>query len=375
MFAHGVLKIIYAPHKAFKEIMRKPKVFGPIIIMVLFILASVGSEYARASRIYVQMLLPDSLDSTNPDPWTENAAMWQSNANITLANNDRIIGSGSIQFDATNDTTIWCELKSIGTIDCSSGDGYGNLTFSMRWIHPTLSAPQNLSLNVYTMNATSHFSRDLSGFINATGNGQWENLTIPLGPTAEGWLDDGSQPSWGNVTGLGFEATWAESNRSNLTVRVDQVFFQSDRFSLLLDSIGSNYPISVVSAVMTFAVNWMIFGLVLFVASKIFKIKTDLKTLFIIIGYSLMAFVFMQLLFSVMYLSSSPMYFSLDTVTPLSAYNNVVTFSYYITLLVPIWSIVLAALALRAGFSLPLRNCMIMSVIAFLPHYVLLFFA
>jgi hypothetical protein len=40
MSMREVFRILYAPHKAFKEIIQNPKYVGPILVMILFIGAS-----------------------------------------------------------------------------------------------------------------------------------------------------------------------------------------------------------------------------------------------------------------------------------------------------------------------------------------------
>ena len=372
-----VLKVIYAPHKAFKEIMQNPKLIGPILVMVLFIAASLGTRYIQATRMYVQQTIPNSLDLSNRDPWTETADIWQSNANITTIASDRLLGTQSLQFDAPNDTLIWAELKNIGTINCSSSEGYNNLTFGMKWIQASSIAPKSISLFLYSNNSTEYFSYNITEHENQTVNDQWSNYTILLGSNATRWINSSSQASWGNITSLRIETAWDDSARSNLTIRVDAIYFLSDRFEQLSGKIVENASMYAFLDLMNFAMNWILTSVTLLITARFFtavktsKTKAELKPFLIIAGYSLIAFVFMQLLFSVFYIANPPLYFSLETVTPSSALQNLFLLDFYATLLIPVWAIILSVFGLRAAFELTTKSSIILAVIGYIPYYVL----
>lgn len=372
-----VLKVIYAPHKAFKEITQNPKLIGPILVMVLFVAASLGTRYIQATKMYVQQTLPNSLDLNNRDPWTETAAMWQSNANITTIASDRLLGAQSIQFDAPNDTLIWAELKDIGTINCSSNEGYNNLTFGMKWIHTSSIVPRDINLFLYSNNSTEYFRYNLTEYENQTVNDQWSNYTVLLGPSMAQWINSSSQASWDNVTGLRIEAIWDDFARSNLTMRVDAMYFLSDRFEQLSGKIVENASMYAFLDLMNFAMNWILTSVTLLIAARFFtavrksKTKAELKTFLIIAGYSLIAFVFMQLIFSVFYIANPALYFSLETVTPSNALQNLFMLDFYATLLIPIWAIILSVFGVRAAFELTTKSSIILAVIGYIPYYAL----
>lgn len=54
MILNDVLKVLYSPVNAFKEIIQKPDIKGPIIILVLVLVATVGRQYAVGSKIFIQ---------------------------------------------------------------------------------------------------------------------------------------------------------------------------------------------------------------------------------------------------------------------------------------------------------------------------------
>ena len=372
LFGSEIVKLIYAPHKAFKEIAKNMKYRGPILVMILFILASLGSEYARDSKIFVQQTLPVSLDPNNPSSWTQNASMWTSNAEISTTDKDTILGK-SVQFNRSDAVDVWMELDNIGPIDCAVADGYKNITLSMKYTSSLGSIPQNLSLYLFSSSKTDNFYRNVTESINMTGTDDWVNFTVPLGPAAEGWLRSNADATWSSITGLRVEVMWENSSQSNLTVLISNLFFLSSRFEPWISYFS---PVtSVFNAVIVFALNWMIFSLVLYGAARLSRVKSALRTFLMIIGYSLIGFVFLQIILGIFYYTIPPLYISLDTVFPVFVFQYIVTFGRYSALLVPIWSIVLAALGLRATFELPLTRSISLAVIGFIPYYLLFFFA
>lgn len=375
MFAYGIFKVIYSPFKAFKEIIQNPKYIGPILIMILFVLVSIGSEYARASKLYVQQTLPSTLDPYDPDPWTENCTMWISNAEITCNSDDCLLGHNSIQFSITNNAAIWMELKNIGQINCLRTDGYKNLSFCIKWINPTADLPQNANLYLFSMGTTDYFYYDLAERINQTKNDEWNNFIIPFGLDAEQWVNSSAQTAWNNITGLKLDLIWAQSTGSNLTILVDKVYFQSGNFEPLINSISSTIAFSAVNAVTTFSIYWMLSGVAVFMAGKLFKIKAEFKVFLIIVGYALIAMVVMQVLFNILYLLISPLYITVDAVSPTSVLQTIILFTSSMVLLLPVWSIIISSIGVHTASDLPLSKSAVIAILGFLPYYILLFIA
>jgi hypothetical protein len=376
LFAYGIFKVIHSPFKAFKEIIEKPKYTGPILIMILFVLASIGSEYAKDSKLYVQQTLPSTLDPYNPDPWTENCTMWISNAEITYNSDDCLLGHNSIQFSITNNDAIWMELKNIGEINCLSTDGYKNLSFCIKWINPTADPPQNASLYLFSMGTAGHFCYDLAERINQTENDKWNNFTVPVGLDAEQWVSSSAQTVWNSITGLKIELVWAQSIGSNLTILVDKVYFQSANFEPLINSMGSTIVArSAFNAVTTFSIYWMLSGIAVFIVGKLFRIKAEFKVFLIIVGYALIAMVVMQVLFNILYLLISPLYITIDAISPTSVLQTIILFTSSIVLLLPVWSIIISSIGVHTASDLPLSKSAVIAIIGFLPYYVLLFIA
>jgi len=54
MILNDILKVLYSPVNAFKQIIQKPDIKGPIIILILVLAATVGRQYALGSKIFIQ---------------------------------------------------------------------------------------------------------------------------------------------------------------------------------------------------------------------------------------------------------------------------------------------------------------------------------
>ena len=76
-----LLRVLYEPHKVFKDIIKNPSYLGPIILLIIFVLSQIGSSYVVASRSFVEQTLPiGDLD----DEWTANALTWTSTPGVKL---------------------------------------------------------------------------------------------------------------------------------------------------------------------------------------------------------------------------------------------------------------------------------------------------
>lgn len=267
------------------------------------------------------------------------------------------------------------ELKNIDQINCLSTDGYKNLSFCIKWINPTADPPRNASLYLFSMGTTDYFYYDLAERINQTENDKWNNFTIPVGLDAEQWVNSSAQTAWNNITGLKLDMVWAQSTGSNLTILVDKVYFQSANFEPLTSSMGSFIVFAAFNAVTTFCIYWMVSGVAVFMAGKMFKIKAEFKVFLIIVGYALIAMVFMQVLFNILYLLIAPLYITVDAVSPTSTLQTIILFNSSMVLLLPVWSIIISSIGVHTASDLPLSKSAVITILGFLPYYVLLFIA
>lgn len=54
MILNDIVKVLYSPLNAFKQIIQKPDIKGPIIIFILVLIATVGRQYTMGSKIFIQ---------------------------------------------------------------------------------------------------------------------------------------------------------------------------------------------------------------------------------------------------------------------------------------------------------------------------------
>jgi len=153
------------------------------------------------------------------------------------------------------------------------------------------------------------------------------------------------------------------------------VFFQSDSFQPLLNMVSGNIILFALDAVMGFPFYWILFSFVLFIIARLLQVKGELKIFLVIVGYTLIALVIMEILFIIFYALVPPLYFSVDSTSPSSVLQTMILFSLSASLLRPVWSIILSIIGVRVIFELPLGKSAIIGVVGFLPYYVLLFLA
>ena len=110
MVINDILKVLYAPHRAFSDIVKSPRYLGPLLILVIFVVAQVGSAYVVADKSFVEQTMPVG---DQGDLWTENAALWQANPGVVATNNhlDFINATGyfnntSIEFAADDHVIV-----------------------------------------------------------------------------------------------------------------------------------------------------------------------------------------------------------------------------------------------------------------------------
>jgi hypothetical protein len=177
-----------------------------------------------------------------------------------------------------------------------------------------------------------------------------------------------------------FQFDWAESDRSNLTVLIDKMFFLSGTFEpsvvLPISYLSGNNIVWYVFAIgLQFAVfNWALYSVAFVIGAKILHLQAQFKILLIIIGYAMIGTVILNALFTIYYVVMPPLYFYIDTVRPVSLFQNLVWYTFITNLFVPVWSMIITAGAVRAGFNLTWARSLILGIIAFLPYYLVRFF-
>jgi hypothetical protein len=300
LIADDILKVLYAPHKAFKGIIQNPKYLGPFVLLIIFLVAQVGSSYVIASKSYVEQTMPVGGQG---DVWTQNAALWQANSGVTVSNNtvdyinSTYYGGISIEFSASNASSVWMELNNLtGSVNCGA-DGFKNVSLRVKIVTPD-AKPESVTLYLYSLSDSNFFYRDLTNaFSNSTVN-VWNNITVPVGSEG-GWLSSSADAKWENITGIKMEFTW--SSDLNVDLRVDGLFFRGI-FKDPLELYGVSYlASSALNAITPFLFQWLLLTGLMYVIIKGLKGNVTWKPLMVAVGFALVTLVIQALILIVTY--------------------------------------------------------------------------
>jgi len=281
----NVLEIIYAPGKAFKKITESPSYVGPLLIIVALVIANMGFAYVAMSKTMLEATVPNG---QLQDEWTQNSTLWTSNALISESN-DSIVGTyygnASIAFSMSNATQVWMQLSNIGPVNCSSPDGYDQLSFRLKQINPQ-EKPQNASIYLFSTTASDYFYFDFTqDYSNSTIN-SWYNLTLPLNSE---WSPSNANADWNNITGFKLVFDWASNSTVNMLV--DGLFFHGV-FHSWLDSAGVAYVLSFsFQSLFQFVITWVLLSALLFLLGRAFGGKVVWRVILIAVGFILITIV------------------------------------------------------------------------------------
>jgi hypothetical protein len=310
-----ILKVIYAPHKVFKSIIANPKYLGAILVLILFIGLSIGYEYSQFSKTYTEQTTP-SIDQLAT---FTNATAWQSSSNVALSNNfddffnysvyvagfglpptdskayynlfgntTNNSGPSSLQLQANDTNTIVGALTNTTNVDCSP-NAFQNLSITLKQVQPQV-ALKNATLTLYSLSDSNYYQYDLTSQLSSASTiGQWNNLTITLGPNATGWKSSGV-PTWSNITSLRLDLTYPTS--SNITIHIGALFFHGEYLTpIQYNSTGILLQfLQLFSLQFIFA--WFILtGLIYVLCKYLFKSAVLWKPLFTAIGFAMMVMV------------------------------------------------------------------------------------
>ncbi len=281
-----ILKTLYEPHKVFREIIQDPKYLGPLLIMVMLVVANVAFTYAATSKTYVELSIPSG---EKLDEWTENSTLWISNAAISESNDSvtgGYLGNASIALSLIDSTQAWAELGNIGPINCSNPNGYTKLSLRIKWTDPQ-AQPDNMTIKLFSNSTSESFSYNPTmASLNLTRD-TWNNLTIPL--NTSDWSGSNPTADWERMTDFRLELEWTEY--SNITLFIDGVFFHGP-FSSLFENAGSLYLTNyAILGFMQFVVTWVILSGLTYILTKAFGGKLVWKPLLILIGFALITMV------------------------------------------------------------------------------------
>lgn len=277
LFVREIFRVLYSPLEAFKEIVKKPDVKGPMLILLITVLVTAGAQYISASKTFFENPTPEA------DSWTESTSLWISNG-VLLSDTDRIVGNHSVKSFSSNDTCIWMKLIEIGPFDCSGNSGYRGLSFRIKWIHQNEKPPSsNATLQLFSYEENRYFRYDLSNNMTSSSN-EWTNLTANVG-SGHGWVPV-SSPDWENITALEFRLAWLPSDAANLTMKIDDVYFGEYVSPLASDFFTGWLVSSLMGSATDFIVRWILYAGLLLLMIKIFGGKTGpWSALFNVVGY------------------------------------------------------------------------------------------
>ena len=363
MVVHEVLKVLYSPVKAFEEIVKKPSVKGPLLVLALTLLATAVLRSVVASKQFVLTGSPEYFILTgmsDNDNWTESASLWTSNGVPSVDGADRVVGNYSVKAFVVNDTYIWMNITDIGQFNCSGETGYKALAFRIKWIHQNETVPSsNATLRLFSNNENGYFELNLINLINSSDT--WANLTVEVGSENPNWTSPNS-PDWGNITGLEFRLTWLTSDAANLTMKIDDLHF-GKYVSVLTAAASSVIISSALYGTFVFFFDWAMYGVFLLMLVTMFRGKTDsLTRFFVVIGHVFIVttvyILVIALLFST--LPQGPA----ETIQEKWASNWVFQFGSYLDFTFKAWMAVLFAIAIRFFSQLTWKKAAVVSAIA-----------
>jgi len=279
-FVKWIFKVLYSPMKTFEEIVEKPNVKGPILILLITLPIVLGGQYISGTKFFLENPAPEN------DLWTEKPSnstsfLWSSNDNITFDNNDYIVGNFSVSSSLTNSSLIWMRLTDIGSFNCSEEE-YSRLSFRIKWVNEANVTPTAI-LQLFSLNNESNrFELDVGPLV-ANSSDVWANITVS--PAIDGWMEvRGDSTSWANVTGIGFQLMWPSS--VNLTVKIDDLFFGKYVPISSLSTFGTQLAYSIMRSGFDFLLEWLILsGIVLLALKSFFDWKGFWKNLLSSVGY------------------------------------------------------------------------------------------
>ena len=306
MIIDDILKVIYAPHKVFKDIVANPKYLGALIVLLLFIGLEVGYEYSQFSKTYTEQTTP-SIDSLNV---FTNSTVWSSSPNVKLTDNFAdyinysvyvagfglpttdskayysLYGNSSLQMDANNTNSVSAALTNTTNVDCSPS-GFENLSISLKQMQPQV-APQNATLKLFSLSDTDFYQYDLTPQLSNATLTQWTNLTITLGPNSAGWTSIGN-PTWSNVTSLELDFTYPAA--SNITIQIGALFFHGQYLTpVQYNATGVALQFLQLFS-LQFLITWFLLAALIYLFCRLLKGTSTLtvtwKPLFVAIGFAM----------------------------------------------------------------------------------------
>ena len=319
MVAKDILRVLYAPHKVFKDVVQKAGYLGPFILLIIFLVAQVGSSYVTGSRLYIEQTLPAGVEA---DMWTENATLWMANSGVAISENtvDFIngtqailgfpdyYGNSSIEFALSNSSIIQIALGDFGSqVDCGA-NGFAEVFFRVKIVTPD-AKPENVTLTLYSLSDSNFFYYDLTSAFSNNKVNVWNNISVPVG--SGNWLSSGSA-NWENITSLKLDFAW--SSDSDIDLRLDGLFFRG-RFETQVELVGGIVPYLANSALSGFApflFEWLLLTGLMYLLIKGLKGNVVWRPLMVAVGYALVIIVIQAIIVAAFYTTLADLYYPLE---------------------------------------------------------------
>jgi hypothetical protein len=358
LFVTDIVKVLYAPKKAFKQIVENPKYWGAIVIFILFIAAQTSFYYSLYGKTYYEETSPISTQLSN---WTQNTTLWQASSGVAITNNyadfmnNTYYGNRSLQFEASNSNNISLALGSFDSVRCGL-DSFQNLSMRIKIADP-IAAPTQVTLTLYSLVDSKYFQYDMTSSFSNSSVDSWNNITIPVGLETSNWQSSGN-PTWANITSLKLDFTFSSS--SNINLRVDGLFFRGV-YKTPMQSDGNSFIIYVLQqALFQFIFEWLLFTGLMYVIIKGLKGNVTWKPLFIAVGFALIVSVIQAIIGIVSTTALPNLYYPTEFLTGLSGEAQIIsnsivattatytTITAIISLVAYAWLAALGALIVRA---------------------------
>lgn len=250
--------VLYSPLKTFEELVQKPDVKGPILIMILTLPLVFGIQLLSGTKFFIEDVTPQD------DSWTESILDWSSNGNVTLDESDHVEGNYSISTSTNNTLQVWIRLVNLEGFNRSQE--YENLSFRLKWVNEANVVPTSTVQLFSHNNQSSRFEQNIT-LLTANETGVWSNVTVDL--SSDNWTVPEHQPSWENITGLGFQLVWSSHN--NYTLKCDGLYFGKYVAFNTLSTYEILLASSLTSGIVDFMLKWLLLAGFIILALKGFS--------------------------------------------------------------------------------------------------------
>ena len=320
MILSDIAKVLYAPHKVFKQIIQNPKYAGAIIVFVLFVATQTAFYFSYYSKVYSEQTYPagDQFGTL-----TQNSTLWTISSDAIISRNyddlinSTLYGNSSLQVTLVNTSSISAELNNLGSSVNCGPTGFQNVSMRIKLVEPQ-SAPEKVTLYLYSLSASNYFEYDLTQDLSTTN--VWNNLTILVG--SGNWVNNGN-PDWQNITGLKLDLAY--STNSSVTLRMEGVFFRGV-YQTPLEVDSTIFLVTILQLVFTqFLFEWLILSGLMYILIKVLKGTVTWKPLAAAVGFALITLIIQTLVATAATTTLSSIYYPIEFLARVPGESQAVT--------------------------------------------------